>query len=107
MGKIKIKCLKCGDTIEPTYKRNYNECTCKNVFVEGGTDYLQFGGNIKDKNSYIFIKDGEEIKPEDMIIENNQSITSKILLKRKKQKEIKINSSIIDKLIMESKYDTS
>lgn len=74
MARIKIKCLKCGETIESTYRYHFKECSCKNIFVDGGDDYLRFGGNIKDKKSYLFIKDGKEIEPEDMFIKNKQSI---------------------------------
>lgn len=75
MAIIKIKCLKCGEIIESTYKHHFKECSCGNVFVDGGNDYLRFGGNIKDKKSYLFIKDGKEIRPEDMFIKNEQSVT--------------------------------
>lgn len=83
MARIKIKCLKCGETIESTYRHHYKECSCANIFVDGGDDYLRFGGNIKDKKSCLFIKDGKEIKPEDMFIKNKQPI---ILQSEKKEK---------------------
>jgi hypothetical protein len=77
MGKIKIKCLNCGKTIESTHRHRFKECSCGNIFVEGGDDYLRFGGNIKNRESYLFIKDGKEIKPEDMFIKNKQLVQLK------------------------------
>jgi hypothetical protein len=74
MAIIKIKCLKCGEIIESTYRHHFKECSCGNICVDGGKDYLRFGGNIKDKKSYLFIKDGKEIKPEDMFIKNEQPV---------------------------------
>ena len=72
MEKIKIKCLKCGEIIESTYRHHFKECSCGNVFVDGGDDYLRFGIQ-NDRKSYVFIQDGKEIKPEDMLIKNKQN----------------------------------
>lgn len=66
MEKIKIKCLKCGDVIESMHRHDFKRCSCGNIFVDGGEDYFRFGGNIEDKKSYLFIRNGKEIKPEDM-----------------------------------------
>lgn len=88
MGKIKIKCLKCGKVIESTYRHHFKECSCRNVWVDGGSDYLRFGGNLKDKKSYLFIRDGKEIKPEDMMIKNEQPVLlneQPVLLKDEKK----------------------
>jgi ribosomal protein S27E len=36
-----VKCLKCGDTIESKYRHDFQTCSCDNVSVDGGTDYLR------------------------------------------------------------------
>ena len=41
----KIKCLECNTILESTYKWDFRSCLCPNqTFVDGGTDYLRFGG---------------------------------------------------------------
>ena len=37
------KCLKCGDELESTYCHDFKECTCGNIFVDGGYDYVRHG----------------------------------------------------------------
>ena len=44
MNKIivnKIKCKKCGDIIESTYRHDFKFCKCGAVAVDGGKDYLR------------------------------------------------------------------
>ena len=43
-----IKCLKCGDVIESTYRHNFVQCSCKACFVDGGHHYMRIGGNRED-----------------------------------------------------------
>jgi hypothetical protein len=63
MGKkIKIKCLKCGDVIQSMFRNDFRWCSCRNIFIDGGNDYLRYGGNIEDEDSYIFIT--EEVEDE-------------------------------------------
>ena len=38
------KCLKCGDIIESTSGYDFVVCRCKSCFIDGGTDYVRFGG---------------------------------------------------------------
>ena len=44
----KIKCNKCGDIIESTYRHDFKFCKCGAVAVDGGKDYLRRGGNRED-----------------------------------------------------------
>lgn len=44
----KIKCNKCGDIIESTYRHDFKSCMCGAVAVDGGKDYLRRGGNRED-----------------------------------------------------------
>ena len=34
----RIKCLKCGDIIESTYRHDFVMCSCGACFVDGGHD---------------------------------------------------------------------
>lgn len=36
-----LKCLKCGDVIESKDRHDYVTCSCGNVSVDGGLDYLR------------------------------------------------------------------
>lgn len=44
----RIKCLKCGDIIESTYRHDWVQCSCGACFVDGGHDYSRIGGNLED-----------------------------------------------------------
>ena len=44
----RIKCLKCGDIIESTYRHDWVQCSCGACFVDGGHDYMRVGGNRED-----------------------------------------------------------
>jgi hypothetical protein len=35
------KCLKCGDTIMSTSRHDFVTCSCGNLSVDGGHDYLK------------------------------------------------------------------
>lgn len=37
----RARCLKCGETIESTYTHDYKTCSCGNLSVDGGTDYIR------------------------------------------------------------------
>lgn len=41
----KIRCNKCGDTIESTFVHDFKFCKCGAVAVDGGHDYLRRCGN--------------------------------------------------------------
>ncbi len=41
----KIRCNKCGDTIESTSVHDFKFCKCGAVAVDGGHDYLRRCGN--------------------------------------------------------------
>ena len=51
MNKIivnKIKCKKCGDVIESTYRHDFKFCKRGAVAVDGGKDYLRRLGDEED-----------------------------------------------------------
>lgn len=37
----KARCLKCGDIIESTHRHDFQTCSCGNLSVDGGHDYLR------------------------------------------------------------------
>ena len=41
--KNKAKCLKCGDEIESFNQYDFKQCTCENIFVDGGLTYIRHG----------------------------------------------------------------
>ena len=61
---MKIKCLYCNDTIESKSTHNLVSCKCNNCYIDGGQDYLHFGGNDFNKILIIF-DDGTEILASD------------------------------------------
>lgn len=49
MSKIirnSAKCLKCGDEIESTHVHDFKWCSCKNIAVDGGKEYIKRCGDI-------------------------------------------------------------
>jgi len=46
----KILCLKCNDLIESKHRHDFKYCSCENIFVDGGKDYLRRGGTLTDYN---------------------------------------------------------
>ena len=49
--KNAAKCLKCGDIIESKHRHDYVTCSCGNVSVDGGTDYLR--RSFKEMDTWI------------------------------------------------------
>ena len=57
----KIKCKKCGDIIESTYRHDFKFCKCGAVAVDGGIDYLRRLGYEEDYEELSEIeKDNDE-----------------------------------------------
>ena len=51
MGKIlrnAIRCKHCGDVIESRSTYDFKPCKCGRCFVDGGLDYLRWGGDPED-----------------------------------------------------------
>ena len=57
---MKIKCLLCGDIIESKSVHNLVSCKCESCHIDGGNNYLRFGGKDFDKILIIF-DDGTEV----------------------------------------------
>jgi|WetSurSiteA1Bulk_404760.scaffolds.fasta_scaffold12997_2 hypothetical protein len=54
-----VKCLKCGDIIESTYRHDFQTCSCDNVSVDGGTDYLKRCFIDHDKFQELSVFEGD------------------------------------------------
>lgn len=63
---MKIKCLICDSIIKSKHTHNLVTCKCDNCYIDGGKEYLHFGGKDFDKILIIF-DDGTEILASDEI----------------------------------------
>jgi len=60
----KVKCLKCGDEIQSQHRHDFVECSCGNIFVDGGTDYFRYGGSaLTDGSVHIWNEISEKWEP--------------------------------------------
>jgi len=46
--KNKAQCNKCKDIIESKYRHDFVQCKCGAIFVDGGLDYIHWGGETED-----------------------------------------------------------
>lgn len=37
------QCLNCNDILVSKHRHDFRQCSCGNVFVDGGTDYIRHG----------------------------------------------------------------
>ena len=59
--KNQVKCLKCGDIIESKNRHDFVTCSCGNVSVDGGKDYLRRTFHNKDDYEELsIVKNTEE-----------------------------------------------
>ncbi|MEI3612254.1 DUF7695 domain-containing protein [Pseudogracilibacillus sp. SO30301A] len=42
-----VQCKKCNDIIESKHTHDLQYCKCKSIYIDGGTDYQRYGGNIE------------------------------------------------------------
>ena len=56
-----IKCLKCEEVIKSHHVHDFKWCSCGNVFIDGGDEYLRYGGNALEDGSFEII---EKVKEE-------------------------------------------
>lgn len=62
--KNKIRCNKCKDEIESTYRWDFKWCKCGAVAVDGGKDYLKRCGDIDKETSEMNYTDLSEMAPD-------------------------------------------
>ena len=55
----KIKCKKCGDIMESTYRHDFKVCKCGALAVDGGHDYLRRCGDLDDYEDLSVTEDVE------------------------------------------------
>jgi hypothetical protein len=48
-----VKCHKCGDVIYSAHRHDFKWCSCGNIAVDGGTDYLRRAGAGLADGSYM------------------------------------------------------
>jgi len=41
----RAKCRLCGDVVESKFRHDFQSCSCGEIFVDGGQDYLRRGAN--------------------------------------------------------------
>jgi hypothetical protein len=39
----RVRCRKCGDVIQSRHVHDFVLCTCRKIFVDGGSEYLRCG----------------------------------------------------------------
>lgn len=61
---MKIKCLICGDIIKSKSIHDLVSCKCESCHIDGGNEYLCFGGKDFSKILIIF-DDGTEVLASD------------------------------------------
>ena len=55
----RAKCLKCDDIIESKHIHDLIYCSCKNIFTDGGNQYIRYGGPGLMDNSYVDMSESE------------------------------------------------
>ncbi len=61
---MKIKCLICGDVIKSKSVHDFVSCQCDSCYIDGGQNYLHFGGKDFSKILIMF-DDGTKILASD------------------------------------------
>ena len=55
----RICCKKCGDVIESKSRHDFVRCECGAIFVDGGIEYMRFGGDLANILDLSQWSDGE------------------------------------------------
>jgi hypothetical protein len=53
----KAKCLKCNDIIESKHRHDFVRCSCNEIFLDGGDEYIRAGAN--DLSNILIENDSE------------------------------------------------
>lgn len=96
----RAKCLICGEIIESTHRHDFKWCSCRNVAVDGGLDYLKRCFNKMDswvdmseisKTAEGQSENGWESGNKKKRIERRKTLVgNKRLTRRRVQKEVRI-----------------
>lgn len=57
--RSRAKCLACGDVIESKHRHNFVSCTCGDLFLDGGTEYVRYG--CREKGSVELLTEYAEV----------------------------------------------
>lgn len=59
-----VRCPECNDWIWSKHRHDFRHCSCESCFVDGGRDYLRYGGivqpTVEIMDVLINIETGEE-----------------------------------------------
>lgn len=92
----KIKCKKCGDVIESTYRHDFKMCSCEAVGVDGGHDYLRRIGKEEDYEDLSFVRKLAKITTDGYKVIKSKMKQSEVL----SQKDIKCPICSSDKIAL-------
>lgn len=72
------KCLICGDQIYSAFRHDYKICTCGNVIVDGGQNYIRHGwvDETKREDKSIVMDHDLHLELIETIEEGGKSLTS-------------------------------
>ena len=76
----KIRCNKCGDEIESTYRHNYRSCKCGAVAVDGGLDYLRRTGG---RDEFTELSEYEEEGVAYVPVKGEEHLKDRVLVEKK------------------------
>lgn len=65
----RAKCKLCKDIIESFHRHDFVECSCKEIFIDGGNDLLRAGA--KDFNNFLRVNDNDEETPVTLVDEED------------------------------------
>lgn len=66
-----IKCKKCNDIIYSRCRHDFHWCSCRNVAIDGGFDYMKI--NFKEPDSYESIQLDLNVTKTDLYNDWNKS----------------------------------
>ena len=52
------RCRRCDTVVESRHRHDFVWCACGAIFVDGGTDYIRWGGNPEDFEPMAVIEHG-------------------------------------------------
>ena len=70
MRKNRIRCAKCKDIIESTFRHDCKFCGCGAAMVDGGQNYCRYGG--EPENIIIVYDDDSEVSFEKILSESDK-----------------------------------
>ena len=51
-----VRCNTCGEEIYSMHRHDFVYCSCKSCYVDGGFDYLRFGGACSPVKKRMIVK---------------------------------------------------